>query len=446
MKVISSLSRLGRRIAVPLVLLAVLTPPSAANAYTQNLYNSSYNNQQAMNCWCVVGSIRTWLGYIPGSQLPSQSTINSLVTSKDKYNNTTVKCKDGSSGHDPRGWAWGMYNYTPGSYFYDDYQNTSQSTMDWEMVYGVRATRQPVGSFVMAGQHAVLILGYQDLNDPFADKAQQLNGFYIFDPWYGRGNSGIAGWGYGFEPDHYFTIAQWNSTYYTKDTNDGKFWSPRYVAVLRAVSGTPSDSPPQTYGDWYYANSGAALANGPVGSTAAAPDVVATGASTSSNRTFGVDTAEPTVAAAVAEGLATNSLGGHNSMGMDLSHYTIGAVAHVDSLDSALPSYELAELRVDGQIRAIAMVDDTPAGYLFGALSEAGPNYPYATPSIRAQYESANGVPVSSHLVWGWADEGESPFYPFIATSDTITGSTEFLTPTGVFRGLHLGQANVPGK
>jgi hypothetical protein len=151
-------------VAVLVLAALILAPGSALATYTKDIYNSANNNTEAKDCWCVVAAVRSHLKYIPNSTVPTQTSLNTTITAHDRYDWTGGTCP----GHDPRGWAYGLYLNTPGNYAFNDYGYGSQSTADWELVYGIRATSQPAGALVAAGKHAYDVVGFKTANDPLA--------------------------------------------------------------------------------------------------------------------------------------------------------------------------------------------------------------------------------------------------------------------------------------
>ena len=279
---------------------------------------------------------------------------------------------------------------------------------------GVRADGHPDGAIVEAGEHAIDILGYSSLNDPFSVKPQQLNGFYIFDPWFGRGNSGMPNWPYnGFAPNSYVAIATWNSTYYKPDTTDGAFWNNTYDGVLRSSSGSPSDSPAQSYGDYVY--------NQTVG--AAAPPL------TSANEAASPPTSS--IAMAVSNGLAANSLETGGELGIGLTGYAMGPSVHVTSLATGIPSYDLVELVVGTSPKAVALVEESPGGFAFGAITPVAEEPLIMTSSGRQSSLSANGMSGPGTLVWAPSTAGDTPFAPFLEGTGSATGQRAYLSMTG---------------
>jgi hypothetical protein len=359
-----------------------------------------------------------------GQGSASQTTINTYETSKDKYSH--------AAGHDARGWAWGLYHYSPGagsSYAFNDYKWSSQASANWRMVWGIRATARPVGAIVEASTHAVDLIGYQTLNDPFTVSQQTLYGFYILDPWYGNGDSGMPHWPYnGFSPNAYQTIANWNAFDFTAYADGSEpYWNGTYVAVLQAsVLLSPRDNPAISYGEAVY--------NSKVG--AASTDVTATAG-------YAVDVARPDIEQAVASGLMQNDLVGPDSrLGIDLRGYTIGQVAHVAPLDGSVPPYDLVELAVGGTVRAVAMVDESAAGYRFGALrGYSGGPYPLASAVGRDALATWFGMKSGATLGWAPSAESPSPFDPFLVGSASSSGASLLISSAGRFTAIHLASA-----
>jgi hypothetical protein len=389
--------------------------PTSAFVYTQDVYVSGNNHFQATCGWCVVGSALTWLSYISGSTIDSQSTVSGYMTTKDKYPYQSGSCIENGHtyyGHDPRGWAWGMFNYAPAGYHFNDYKipkttSGAQASMNWEFVYGVRADSHPDGVPIEAGEHAIDIVGYSAEND-----LQSLYGFYIFDPWYGRGASGMKYWPYnGFSPNAYIAISTWDSEYYLPDTTDGSFWYNTYDGVLRSTSGTPSNSPPESYGDYIYGlvNPGATPGTG----------------------TEAASVASSSIAQAVNTGLQQNGLDSGGNLGVDLTGYKVGTSVHVDSLATGIPSYDLVEIRVSGTVRAVAMVNELAGGYAFGAITPVTSEPMIMSETGVANSLAANGMRGPGRLVWAPSLEGATPFGPFVQGVDLASGQSAYVTMTG---------------
>jgi hypothetical protein len=425
-------------VAVLVLAALILAPGSALATYTKDIYNSANNNTEAKDCWCVVAAVRSHLKYIPNSTVPTQTSLNTTITAHDRYDWTGGTCP----GHDPRGWAYGLYLNTPGNYAFNDYGYGSQSTADWELVYGIRATSQPAGALVAAGRHAYDVVGFKTANDPFSDLTQSLTGFYVIDPWYPHAYA--TGFGaaydgppsdpnYGLPPNTYIAIATWNSTFLKKNVNDGAFWLNQYTVVLREIDnrGVPQDVPGQSYGDHAYAGLGLAAAAATSGdSTATLADPVI----------------GDSIAAAVTKGITGNGLLNDPKFGSDLRRFKVGASIHVTSLASELPSYDLVELRVAGSTRAIAMVQEVGGRFEFGALSQAPLAFDLFSAAGRARILAENHMAGTGELVWGWTIDGPSPFTPFIRGVDASTGRPAFATAMGRKDAIDLSEGFTPRR
>ena len=255
-----------------------------------------------------------------------------------------------------------MYRLTPAGYFYNDYKYSSQSSADWELVDGMRATSQPVSAYVAYGRHVLLVVGYETVYDPFLQgKPRTISGYYVIDPWYPHA----------------------------------------------------SDSPPMTYGD-YIRNQYLSVAEpGPD-----APPGTA-----------------PTIEAAVRKGMDVNGLSRGGNLGVDLTGYSLGDSAEVEPISVDVGVYELVELRVGRQVRAVAMVLKNGEGYQFAGAATG--DYGVVAVSSRKALLARAGLSGPGRLVWGWTDEPSSPFAPFVKTSNAL-GGTEYLGVDGRHRAIHL--------
>jgi len=409
------------RLVPVFVAAALVGTTSGVEAMVQDVYNSSNDSYQQTNHWCVVASAQTWLKYIPASTVPTQSALDAFMSSHDRAHYA-------NGGHDPYAWAWAMYNYTPGGYGFNWYSQ-SDTYMDWEIVLGIRATNLPVGAIVENGKHAILVLGYSDLNDPWADKTQQINGFYIFDPWFGyKGggvNSGMAYWGTGFQPNSYIAYSTWNSLYFT---GTGSSWDGYHVAVLRsATDAAPVMSHrPQTYGDYKYNQLGLPASQAQL---AAAPD-----------------SSSVSLTSAVRRGLDENGLGTGGALGVDLTGYRIGRSVHVDSLAAEVPSYDLVEIDVANQLKAVAMVTESGGSYEFAAVTPWTGTWNLPLSGTIDGALAKAGMRGPGHLVWAWTQDGGSPFLPMVAGTDAQASTPAFLTPQGRQNAISLIPGETPAR
>jgi hypothetical protein len=426
-----SFARFRRAVALPAALMLLVASVQPAYAYRQNIYDPANDNTQARGCWCVVASARTTLQYMDPSFSISQSKLNRYMTTKDKYDWTDPSqpqfaCADGSYGHDGRGWSWTLYRYAPGARSFNDYRSSSRADQDWEIVKGIRATGAPVGVIAAAGMHAINVVGYRTLHDPFTVNRRRrtdpgspvrpvLYGFFVVDPWRGRGNSGMRDWPFnGFAPNSYIDIGDWDSRYFLKDIYEGRYYYGKWVTILRkAEAGPPDNDPGQTYGDLAYQQAvGGAAVSG--------DDVVAASAPSA-----------PTIAQAIEQGIRHHGLLRDATLGVDLGGYSVGRALHVRSLAPDIASYSLAEVRVSGVLRAVALVTQTSSGYRFGALTPSGDVTGLPSQSELDAVLSANGMRGPARLVWGWTPSAAPPFAPFVAGTDRATGRSVYLTGQG---------------
>jgi hypothetical protein len=405
-----------------------------ATRFAQSVYDSAAVQPQKTNCWCVVASARAWLRHANTSFALKQNEINAYMTQNDKNDWTDpgtsfyIRCTRGtpspSFAHDGRGLAWTLWNHASADngLGFNDYLGSSAGEMNWQIVRNIRATGQPVGAVVARGRHAVLVVGYKTSLDPLADGgANKLYGMRVWDPWYGAGFGNWSGWpSGGFAGNAYVTRYDWNNKYFRPDTNEGPYYYGRYVAILpSSTSAPPSDDPPPSYGQVVYEQ-----ANG--------------SASSSSWEGTSEDRPATTVGLAVAQGLREHDLLGDPDLGNLPASYSIGNSMEVESLDSDVPSYQLVELKVGDDVRAVALVNETSAGYVFGELREVIGDWALPTRAELRSRLAANGLTGDARLVWGWTDERNPPFAPFLAGTNATTGRPAFVTAAGVTDRLDL--------
>ena len=446
--------------------------------YSQSVYDASAVQSQQTDCWCAVASTRALLSSIDPSTSVAQSDISAYMTAHDKNDWTDpsfsgyIQCARGSPSpsyaHDGRGMAWALWNWaTPDhSVGYNDYTSSNQATMDWRIVRGIRATNEPVGVMVVHGEHAILAVGYQTAIDPLNDAGQtnQLLGFRVWDPWYGTGFGNWSGWPKGgFAGNSFVTLADWNSKYFTSDQNEGPYFAGKYVAILQSsVAEAPNDSPAQNYGDWLYAQQTSPPTPTPTPTPSPTPTATpsptdspsptptpsaapSTPPSDTSSDTSSVSLPKPagTIAQAVADGLSTYSLLGDPELGNLPASYTVGTSVHVRSLAVGMPSYDLVELRVNGAVAAVALVDEVGGGYLFGELRPTTSNINLPTTSQLSSALQANGLSGTPSLSWTWTTSDTPPFAPFLTGMDAY-GKTAFVTGSGVTEQLPLVNGITP--
>jgi len=236
--------------------------------YSQSVYSATAVQPQQTNCWCAVASTRAMLESTDPSISLSQSDLNAYMATRDKNDWTDpsfsgyIRCSGGSPSpsyaHDSRGIASALWNWatTDHSKGYNDYLGSNQSTMNWKIVRGIRASGDPVAVTVVHGKHEILAVGYQTALDPLDDGGQtnQILGMRLWDPWYNSGFGNWSGWpAGGFAPNSYVVLADWNSKYFTDDRNEGPYFQGSYVAVLRSsVAEAPSDTPAVDLGTFKY--------------------------------------------------------------------------------------------------------------------------------------------------------------------------------------------------
>ena len=439
--------------------------------YSQSVYDANAVQSQQTDCWCVAASTRAMLATIDPSTAVTQSDVSDLMTAHDKNDWTNpsfgdyIRCARGSPNpsyaHDGRGMSWALWNWaTPDhSFGYNDYTATNQATMDWRIVRNIRATNQPVGVMVVHGEHAILAVGYQTAIDPLADAGQtnQLLGFRVWDPWYGTGFGNWTGWpNGGFAGNSYVTLADWNSKYFTTDQNEGPYYSGKYVAVMQSsVAEPPSDSPAQNYGDWAYAQQTAPPSPAPTATPTAtpsdspspspsgAPANITTAPAVATAAVVALPTPAGTIAQAVADGLNTYSLLGDQELGNLPASYTLGTSVHVRSLAVGMPSYDLVELRANGAVAAVALVDEVGSGYLFGELRPTTSDVRLPSATQLSTALSDNGLSGTPSLSWTWTTTDTPPFAPFLTGTDAA-GKTAYVTAAGATEQLPLVNGITP--
>ncbi len=432
---------------------------STQEYYSQSVYDANAVQPQQTSCWCAVASTRAMLESIDSSISVSQSDLNDFMTTRDKNDWTDptfsgyLSCTRGSPSpsyaHDSRGIAWALWHWgtSDQSIGFNDYAGGNQANMTWKIVRSIRATGQPVPVVVVHGKHAILAVGYQTALDPLNENGQpnQILGVRVWDPWYSAGFGNWSGWPTGgFAPESYVALADWNSKYFTDDRHEGDYYQGKYVAVLRSSAAeAPSDSPAQSYGDQAYAQS----LNGPPPTPTASASTESPAMSSSVTvgsqpSSFVASPTAPsaaapspagTIAQAVADGLTTYSLLGDPDLGSLPASYTIGTTVHVRSLTAGIPSYDLVELRVNGSVHAVALVDEVGSGYLFGELRATHGDVRLPTTAQLSSALATNGLHGTPSLSWTWTADPDAPppFAPFLTGTD-VTGHTAYVTSSTV--------------
>ncbi|MEP7157958.1 MAG: M14 family zinc carboxypeptidase [Chloroflexota bacterium] len=414
------------------------TQTASAPPYAQSVYRSSAAQAQQAGCWCAVASAQTWLRHIDESNVVSQNQLDMYMREADKNDWTDpstdyyIRCTRGSPSpsfaHDGRGMAWTMYQYASvdGSLGFNDYGSTSRSDMNWQIVRSIRASGMPVGVIAAAGRHAILAVGYSTDSDPLDTGTNSILGMRVWDPWYQSGFGSFSGWPTGgFAPNSYVALNTWNSKYFTADNNEGPYYAGKYVAILpTSVYGPPSDNPVPSLGQaaWEEAQAAQAAQGAPAMTAKSAP------AATSAT--------QPTLAAAIEDGLRANALFNDASLGNVPESYTLGRSVSVESVAGELP-YQLVELVSGWRVRAVALVESTADGYEFGELRPVtGLFHLPSLTEMRATLD-ANDLEGTPRLVWDWTSERNGPFAPFLAGRDPSSGDLSILTRWGT---LDLGE------
>lgn len=420
-----------------------------ASKFSQSVFNSAAVQPQKTNCWCVVASARAWLRHANPSFALKQSELNGYMTQNDKNDwtdpNTSyyIRCTRGSPrpsfAHDGRGLAWTLWKHAPAGlgYGFQDYQTTTANAMNWQMVRNVRATGQPVGAIVARGRHAVLVVGYKTLLDPLAENggANKLYGMRVWDPWYQAGFGNWSGWpAGGFAGNAYITRYDWNNKYFRPDTNEGPYYYGSYVAILPTADAVrPSDNPGRSYGQIAYEQASATLPPEEPETTPPPDDPPE-------------QPPAPTVSQAVAVGLREHDLLGDPELGNLPTTYSIGDSVEVESLASEVPSYQLVELQVGDDVRAVALVNETSAGYVFGELREVSGDWQLPSRADLQAGLARHGLRGQAKLVWGWTDDRNPPFAPFLAGTASATGRAAFVTSDGVTNRIDLVRGLTPTR
>jgi len=417
---------------------------AATQKFKQSIFNANAVQPQKTNCWCVVAATRAWLRHMDTSFTVKQSDLNAFMTTKDKNDWTDpstgyyIRCTGGSPkpsfAHDGRGMAWTLWENRPAGtdHGFQDYMTTTAKAMNWQFVRNIRATGDPVGAIVAGGKHAILVVGYKTKRDPFVENGTKnsLYGFRVWDPWYQAGFGNWSGWpAGGFSGNAYVTVQDWNKKYFKKDFNEGPYYYGAFVGILPAVNvEAPSDNPGRSYGQNAYETANADDATDPP--SADPPNAPALAPSAS-------------VADAISNGLRAHDLLNDADLGNLPASYTVGTSVMVESLAAELPSYMLVELKVGDSVRAVASVNVTRRGYVFGELRPTTGDWRLPSTATMSSALRANGLTGQPRLVWGWTDEPSPPFAPFLSGADRA-GRTTFITPFGTTNRIELVRGLTP--
>ncbi|HYI23359.1 MAG TPA: M14 family metallopeptidase, partial [Candidatus Limnocylindrales bacterium] len=370
---------------------------AATQKFNQSVFNANAVQPQKTNCWCVVASTRAWLRHMNPSFSVKQSDLNAYMTTKDKNDWTDpstsyyIRCTGGSPSpsfaHDGRGMAWTLWNNRPAGtdHGFQDYKTTTAKAMNWQFVRNIRATGDPVGAIVAAGQHAILVVGYKTRLDPFHENGEKNNlyGFRVWDPWYQAGFGNWSGWpAGGFSGNAYVTVQDWNQKYFKKDVNEGPYYSGAFVGVLPSANvEAPSDNPGRSYGQDAYDTANADEPTDPPEEPPPAdpPNAPALAPAAS-------------VADAISLGLRTHGLLNDPALGNLPASYAVGSSVMVESLAAQMPSYLLVELMVGSSVRAVASVNVTSRGYVFGELRPTTGSWRLPSSATMSNALRANGL------------------------------------------------------
>ncbi len=436
--------------AIAASLLAMSVTPTAA--WSESVYVAAYgvDQEQKTKCNCVPASARYWIRYTRSeASTPSQQTLgNYMAYPKDRndfWDTGSYPCTiaEGnpywSTPHDAQGWAWAMYNYatTDHSKGYDDYLFSSQATANWQIVWNVRATDRPVGVIVKAGKHAILAVGYTTDYDPWKPQVSEIYGFRVWDPWHGRGDSiGFNNYpAAGYEGNEYISLATWNQYIFKKDTNEGQFYNDKYILVLQKATATQPGTAEISYGEYVF-NQQQLLA-APSGADAMQEPLLEFrrgGQRAPTQAVSGTETDQRSIEEALEYGLRIHGLVRDEQMALDLTGYSVGRVVNIAALDSSTSPYNLSELWVRNELRAIALTWQRDNSHTFGALVKAAGSIARLPSSDDLSSAlAANDMTGPGRLVWSLntTDEANSFFYPFIAGRDASTGLDVYLTSTG---------------
>jgi hypothetical protein len=442
------------------MLLSAGSGTALATSFPWDIYHStlSQNDYQHTYCWCVTSVAQDMLRYWGASPVPSQRAIDDYMKPinynswEDPNFSNFIKCKNGTStpgvapnylaqngtdyydpsyANDSQGLAWAMYSWNGYGQGFDDYiftGSSGQSNGNWNIVLNIRYTSSPVAVTVKHGKHEIMVVGFNTDFDPdggaFGDNGNTILGFNVWDPFNGTGFT-WTGWGpnggnHGYLDNAYVTLATWNS-FFTTDTHEGSGsgnpFNGNYVTVLPSrFNVSPGGVTGASYGAWnYQVNGHGSMATASSASLAAAP---ATAPS-------------PTVAGAIAQGLSVNNLYDDKKLGSIPRNYSVGTSLHVTSVDPDQPSYEMVEIKSGTQPLAVAIVDDTSAGYLFGELLPVTPGSSLPTPAQTASTVRAAGLLGSGQYVYGPTDVGILPDTPFLVGTDGF-GRPAFVSKQGI--------------
>ncbi len=467
--------RMAARRLLVLVGVIGLTVASASTAsvvravhpWSMTIYNSSLVQPQRTNCFCVVASARAWLRHTNSSITTNQAVLDDYMRDHDYYNwddpnfRDYIKCTERYSlaypspsyAHDSRGFAWTMWEYASASHTlgFRDYSSTNQSTMNWRIVRGIRATNDPVGVTVKAGKHEWLAVGFTTYDDPkYYDSTENaIFGFKIWDPWFnsGFGNIGLNNYEpLGYTGNTYIDIADWNQYFFKADANEGPFYDGKYVAVLRSVgTSNPDVNTSQNYGDWWFEDVNGHPPSAATSNVVNSQDTMLQTTSSQANAMQGEISrstgTEMSLVDALNVGISRNHLFGDADYGNLTSGFGIGRTLRVESQAHEWPSFHLAELISSGQVTAIAVVNELDGGFRFGQIMGVSQGSRLPLQSALDKGVADAGLDGPAKLLWAPTERGNPHFSPFVAGVDPVTRETEVIVPGGTQNASRLFEA-----
>ena len=407
-------ARLVRMFAIAATL--VMISAADVQAYAYNTYRGVHATEQPQDYTCVAASALTHLDDIWNRTDVSNATVLSYYNIGRPH----IRYAYSGKGLDPRAWAWILYDRSPVNWTFQEYGGSksgkyTQAKANTEMVYGIRHTGQPVGALVDRGRHAFDVMGFSSSFDP-DDGPYTLNGFYIVDPWTpGKQWTGFDGGVYGLAPNTYLTLANWNAHYF-RPYSDSQFttiWDSYYIVVMRMNSTTakPADTPGA--GPWSDVNGATQAPMSPASEPVSAD-----------------------LATAVQSGIHSNLLDRNDKLGMNLSGVQVGASVRVESLSPDHPSYSIVELQRGRHTVAVAIVDESSAGFqLAGIRMTQGQ---FELPAV-ADARAKLGAGVKNvRLAWAQSTESASAFYPFWIGDDGGAAPVTLTLAGSRGKGVHL--------
>ncbi|HUG47496.1 MAG TPA: hypothetical protein VMP67_03685 [Candidatus Limnocylindria bacterium] len=125
-----------------------------------NLYRKGVFSSQHKWDWCVAASVQMMLNIIKGTSDRSRSNQKKYYL----YARANDLTPDRIPGADPRGWALALSRYGGGTY--QDVNSPSFRTAMRRAAKRMRLTGRPVGILARAGDHAMVLNGFEATADP----------------------------------------------------------------------------------------------------------------------------------------------------------------------------------------------------------------------------------------------------------------------------------------